>query len=143
MATSRSTVTKGILSTLIAPCGMNCRLCLAYTREKKTCPGCRGDDSIKNKSCIRCRIKNCEKMVQAGGKYCFVCDSFPCARLKQLDKRYRTKYGMSMIDNLEAIRKMGIRKFIRNEKERWNCPQCGGIICVHRPQCPSCQYKWR
>jgi hypothetical protein len=82
-------------------------------------------------------------MVQTRCKYCFGCDSFPCARLKNLDKRYRTKYGMSMIDNLGDIRKFGIRRFIRNEKERWTCPECGQAICVHRPQCPFCLQKWR
>jgi Protein of unknown function (DUF3795) len=128
---------------LIAPCGMNCRLCLAYIRDKKTCPGCRGDDSLKAISRFRCRIKTCKKMVNAGLKYCFCCDSYPCVRLKNLDKRYRTKYGMSMIDNLESIGKSGIRIFIRNEKERWTCPKCGGTICVHRPQCPSCMKRWR
>ncbi len=82
-------------------------------------------------------------MANAGVEYCFSCDSFPCARLNHLDKRYRARYGMSMIENLENMRRLGIRHFIRNEKERWNCPECGEIICVHQPQCLSCEYKWR
>ena len=136
-------MTSAIPTTLIAPCGMNCRLCSAYTRDKKACPGCRGDNSLKAKSCVSCQIKNCEKLGNAGIRYCSGCDSFPCVRLKHLDKRYRTKYGMSMIGNLENIGKLGIRQFIRNEKERWTCPQCGELICVHKPQCISCGYKWR
>lgn len=136
-------MTNAIPTTLIAPCGMNCRLCSAYMRDKKTCPGCRGDDTDKPKSVVSCRIKNCEEMAGAEIKYCSGCDNFPCLRLKHLDKRYRTKYGMSMIANLESIRKSGIRQFIRNEKERWTCPQCGTMICVHKPQCISCGHKWR
>jgi len=127
---------------LIAPCGMNCRLCRAYTRDKKACPGCRGDDSIKPKTRVTCRIKNCEKMVQGKVRYCFDCDSFPCDRLNHLDERYRAKYGMSMINNLNEIKKFGIRYFINNEKERWSCPTCGNMICVHNPQCLSCEHKW-
>lgn len=138
-----STKTNAIRTTLIAPCGMNCRLCRAYTRDKKACPGCRGDDSVKAKACVTCRIKNCEKMVQGRVRYCFRCDSFPCARLKHLDKRYRAKYGMSMIDNLENIRELGIRHFLKNEKERWTCPECGELLCVHKPQCLSCGHQWR
>ncbi|PIP06949.1 MAG: GNAT family N-acetyltransferase, partial [Syntrophobacteraceae bacterium CG23_combo_of_CG06-09_8_20_14_all_50_8] len=88
-------------TTLIAPCGMNCRLCQAYIRDKKPCPSCRGYDSGKSKSCVSCKIKNCEKIAKGNLKYCFGCDTFPCAKLKHLDNRYRTKYGMSMIDNLE------------------------------------------
>ena len=122
MISKRSTKTTAISTKLIAPCGMNFRLCIALTRDKKPCPGCRGDDSLKAKVRIMCRIKNCEMMVNAKVKYCFGCSSFPCSRLDHLDKRYRDKYGMSMIDNLEKIRKFGIRHFIRNEKERWSCP---------------------
>jgi hypothetical protein len=138
----KSTKTNTIHTTLIAPCGMNCHLCHAYIRDKKTCPGCRDDDSLKSKTCVSCRIKNCEKIVQDEAVYCFSCDSFPCDRLKHLDKRYRTKYGMSMIGNLENIRKFGIRNFIRNEKEKWTCPKCGELISVHKPQCLSCGHKW-
>jgi len=143
MTSKRSTKTTAIYMKLIAPCGMNCRLCRAYTRDKKPCPGCRGNDSHKSKSCVVCRIKNCEKIANAKAKYCFSCDGFPCVRLNHLDKRYRTKYGMSMIDNLERIRKFGIRHFIRSEKERWSCPECGEMLCVHKPQCLSCQHTWR
>jgi predicted RNA-binding Zn-ribbon protein involved in translation (DUF1610 family) len=50
---------------------------------------------------------------------------------------------MSMMGNLEDIKRFGIRRFIRNEKERWACPECGEIICVHKPQCISCGYQWR
>jgi hypothetical protein len=75
---------------LIAPCGIDCRLCYAYIREKDHCPGCRGDDSQKKKSCLACKIKNCEKLVEGDFKYCYECDSFPCETLKILsDKVWR------------------------------------------------------
>jgi hypothetical protein len=50
---------------------------------------------------------------------------------------------MSMIGNLENIREFGIRQFIRNEKERWSCPECSELLCVHYPQCLYCQHTWR
>jgi hypothetical protein len=50
---------------------------------------------------------------------------------------------MSMIDNLEIISETGIRHFIRNEKEKWSCSECGRLICVHKPQCLYCGHKWR
>lgn len=134
--------TKAINAMLIAPCGMNCRLCRAYIRDKKGCPGCFGDDSLKLQSCVTCRIKNCDSLEKNKLRFCFSCESFPCERLKNLDKRYRTKYGMSMIDNLEKIKNDGIVLFIKNEKERWTCPECNEIICVHNPGCLSCGYKW-
>jgi len=130
-----------IKSTSIAPRGMNCALCIGYLREKKPCPGCGGNDIGKPKHCVVCKIKNCEKIEAIKPKYCFKCDKFPCTRLKQLDKRYRTKYRMSMIENLEKIRESGIRRFIKQEKQRWTCQHCGGIICVHRENCLFCGRK--
>lgn len=128
---------------LIAPCGMNCRLCIAYIREKNPCPGCRCDNRVKPKTRFTCRIKTCDKLKVGTAKYCFTCDLFPCGRLKHLDKRYRTKYGMSMIDNLAQIQKTGIRRFIKNELKKWACPECGELLCVHKPQCLCCSRSWR
>jgi hypothetical protein len=127
---------------LIAPCGINCRLCRAYVRDKKACPGCRSENTFKSISCIQCKIKNCEKMVTGKFEYCFECGKFPCARLTHLDKRYRTKYGTSAIENLNSIKKSGIKNFVKNENKKWTCPECGARICMHKPQCLSCGYVW-
>ena len=72
------------------------------------------------------------------GKYCFQCTGYPCKRVKHIDKRYRTKYHMSMIENLDYIKEHGINDFVRKEKERWACSSCGGVICCHRDSCVEC-----
>ena len=123
---------------LIAPCGMNCGLCIGHLRERRQCPGCHGEDRHKPKHCVVCRIKTCSEMTPSTQSFCHVCNSFPCTRLRQLDKRYRTKYGMSMIENLENIRDMGIDEFVTRETARWACPSCGAILCVHRTDCMHC-----
>jgi hypothetical protein len=125
-------------SSLIAPCGMNCGICMAYLREKKKCPGCRVFDKDEPVSIARCRIKNCANFKNSKLKFCFECEEFPCKNIKHLDKRYRTKYNMSMIENLDNIKKFGIREFVKNEKIRWACSRCGGTICVHRGYCYNC-----
>lgn len=126
---------------LIAPCGMNCGICHAYLREKDKCPGCRLFNAEKPVSIAGCRIKNCEIIQKGKIKYCFECGNFPCKNLKRLDKRYRTKYNMSEIENLEYIKKNGIRKFVSKEKTRWACSKCRGTICVHKGYCLSCRKK--
>jgi len=143
MKTTTSTKSKPMLSSLIAPCGMNCRLCRAYIREKNACPGCRIDDHPKPKTRAQCRIKQCEMLKAADLKYCSDCSKSPCDRLKHLDTRYKTKYGMSMIDNLTNIKQSGIRNFIKQEKVRWGCPKCGEVICVHKESCINCNHTWR
>ena len=140
-----------IKSKLIAPCGMNCMICYSYipcnlktgylSRKKNKCPGCWGVDTNKSNSCVSCKIKNCDNLHKTKSKFCFECAEFPCLRIKQLDKRYRTKYNMSMLENLENIKKLGLRKFVQNEKIRWTCSECGGIICVHTGHCSNCGEK--
>ncbi len=126
---------------LIAPCGINCRLCRAYGRERNPCAGCRAGGNFKFKSAVQCSV-HCEKLAAEEIRYCFECDEFPCKRLAHLDKRYRTRYGTSPIENLKRIRANGIRMFVRNENEKWACPQCGAMLCMHNPQCAACGYQW-
>ncbi len=125
--------------TLVAPCGMNCSICVAYLREKNKCPGCRGSDANKPKTRVHCKIKTCPVMIEKGVSFCFECEEFPCKLLLYLDKRYRMKYHMSMIENLESIKNNGIESFLNNEKVRWLCSACGGTICVHEGLCHSCK----
>jgi hypothetical protein len=125
---------------LIAPCGMNCGICLAYLREKNHCHGCRELDKNKKPTRWKCVIKNCKIIKNNNWKFCSdKCGEFPCKRMKSLDKRYRTKYDMSMLENLGYIKKNGIRKLVKKEEKRWRCPKCGGVICVHRKKCSSCE----
>ncbi len=130
---------------LIAPCGMNCGLCSSYLtlkyNLKKTgvlrteCPGCRP----RNKQCYY--GKKCSLLGQGTVHFCYECGDFPCRLLKTLDKRYRTFYHMSMIENLEYIKSYGIRQFLTQQTEKWRCPQCGGIICCHNGICYNCSIE--
>ncbi len=131
-----------IKSKPIAPCGINCMICRGYLlRKKNKCSGCWGDNTNKSNLCVNCKIKNCDNLLKTKSKFCFECEKFPCLSIKQLDKRYRTKYNMSALENLENIKKLGVRKFVQNEKIRWTCPECGGIICVHTGHCSNCGEK--
>jgi hypothetical protein len=124
-------------SILIAPCGMNCGLCMAYMRERNRCSGCNTDSTQKARHCFTCRIKNCTER-NGDSSFCFSCEKYPCTRLRQLDKRYRTKYSMSMLENLNGIRVSGLDRFMEVENQRWACPKCGYPICVHNKICYHC-----
>ena len=117
---------------LIAPCGMDCAICTAFLRKKNRCGGCYAPDRKCSKNCT---IFTCERV---RGRYHHDCGAFPCRRLKQLDTRYRAKYHMSMFENLAAIRNLGIRAFVKSERERWTCKTCGGTIDVHKYRCSVC-----
>ena len=123
---------------LIAPCGMNCALCMSYQRPKRKCPGCRGEGPEIPEYCHRCIIRNCDTIWNSASHLCHECERMPCKRLKQLDARYRAKYGMSMIANLEEIKEQGMDAFLSHQESRYRCPICHGLLCVHRSRCLSC-----
>jgi len=110
-----------MMEILIAPCGMNCALCSSYLSMKydlrktgilKTyCAGCRP----RGKNCAFMK-KSCALIGEGKLQYCYLCVDFPCHRLKALDKRYRTKYHMSMIENLTCIKENGIAIFLTGEE---------------------------
>jgi hypothetical protein len=120
---------------LIAPCGMNCGTCLAYLRVKNHCPGCRVISAAKPMSCQKCIIANCIHLEKSNSKFCYDCVKFPCTRMKQLDKRYRTRYNTSFIENLSMIKEKGMAEFLDFESGRRTCPDCGAVLCVHRQDC--------
>jgi len=119
-------------TTLIAPCGMDCAICGAFLQEKNRRNGCAAANSKGSRNCT---LASCRQVKE---RYRHTCEEFPCRRLKQLDKRYRTKYHMNMLENLAAINKDGIRAFVKSERERWTCTTCGGTIDVHHYRCSAC-----
>jgi hypothetical protein len=141
---------------LIAPCGMNCSLCVSYQSQKydlkkqgfnrKYCPGC----IPRGENCTHMGDQ-CEPLKNGTIRFCYQCETFPCKRLKALDKRYRTKYHLSMIENLKSIEKNGMDSFLISEAEKWACSQCGKPICCHNGLCLKCdleilrqnkKYRW-
>lgn len=141
---------------LIAPCGMNCALCVSYQAmqnginkegfHRRYCPGC----IPRGKHCTFMRDQ-CEKVGTGQVRFCTECGDFPCKRLKSLDARYREKYHMSMIDNLRYIQAHGMEDFLQQEEKNWACATCGHPVCCHNGLCLHCdldclknnkKYRW-
>lgn len=125
-------------SLLIAPCGMNCGICIGYLRDKNKCDGCNTESDSKPKYCKSCVIKNCENLSKTTSGFCYDCTIYPCKRLKQLDKRYRNKYHMSMIENLAIIQEFGLEEFLKRENIKWTCAKCHARVSAHRDYCLEC-----
>jgi hypothetical protein len=133
-------------SVLVAPCGMNCTLCASYQALKNdvnskglrisTCKGCRP----RNKQCAFIK-KRCPKMLKGEVKFCFECTDFPCHTLETLSARYKVRYRMSMIENLQCIKEKGMAKFLKAQAEQWRCSRCGGTICCHNGLCFNCDLE--
>lgn len=123
---------------LIAPCGMDCGVCSRTFRLKDACPGCRST-SPKPRYCDDCAIRQCDALPNGPGSFCFECATFPCARLKRLDTRYRTRYRTSLLENLRTIQELGLERFVDAERHRWTCTSCGALMSIHKDYCPACK----
>lgn len=110
---------------LIAPCGMNCGLCLHYLRKENKCPGCFSGRKVNGRP-IKCARRLCKHRY---GETCFDCVRFPCLSIQTLDERYRLRYNMSVIDNLKYLHQYGMEAMIQNEIKRWVTEE--GTYCVH------------
>ncbi len=133
-----------MLEESIAPCGMNCSLCIAYIFNKhdlnkegfhkKYCNGC----IKRGKNCTFALARHCDLIANGKIRFCYECNTFPCESLKRLDKRYKTKYNMSMIENLNYIKEKGITKFLQKEEKKWKCQTCNEFVCCHSGMCLNC-----
>jgi Protein of unknown function (DUF3795) len=125
-----------ISTTTLAPCGMNCAVCYVHLREKKACQGCWGQEDSQPQHCRKCNIRDCA--VSRGIDFCFECLLFPCAIIKRLDKSYRQRYHVSLIENAIQSKTIGTETFLIKEKQKWTCVHCGGVISLHDRACSAC-----
>ncbi|MBE2201158.1 MAG: DUF3795 domain-containing protein [Anaerolinea sp.] len=123
-------------ATMLAPCGMNCRVCYVHLKKKKPCLGCWGQDDSKPEHCRTCKIKTCA--LEQGIDFCFNCSTFPCAIIKRLDKSYRQRYQVSLIDNAMRLKTVGAKQYLKEERDKWTCADCGGIVSLHDRVCSEC-----
>lgn len=82
---------------MLAPCGMNCMVCYKHCNHKKPCPGCLKGDAAKPEHCRKCAIKSC--VGEKGLALCHHCHQYPCKLIKNLEKTYRKRYGVSLMAN--------------------------------------------
>jgi hypothetical protein len=130
---------------LVAPCGMNCAICRAYIAYTHGIPRVRGKITYCA-GCVprakNCYIKrNCKKLDKHQIQSCSECATMPCEKLAHLDKRYRERYSMSMVENLKLLKVKGMDEFLKSQAEKYTCPSCGDVVCVHDAKCYSCGYK--
>jgi hypothetical protein len=132
-----------LVEELIAPCGMDCRICIGFfgyavngRKRKMKCSGCRP----RNKTCAFVK-KDCNNLSKNKIDFCFECKDFPCKKLLELDDRYQRKYRMSMIENLKYIKAKGMNKFLKLQDEKYICQKCGELICVHNDICYNCGFN--
>ena len=141
----RRTVLKMLFTKeMIAPCGLDCSLCMFAHAKEKPCLGCNVDSDSKPAFCASwCKIIPCEKRVKNGYEFCDECPDYPCEDMMERETRYTTAYPLkeSPMQNLKDIRTMGMEAFLEQQRKRFTCAKCGGPICIHNGICRDCGSK--
>ena len=127
----------------IAPCGVYCEACPSF---KTSCNGCGSENkNQKRKSKWSCKIRVC-CFKKNNFSFCYECERFPCKEYsKKLseshkeDKKYQ--YRHELPKNLMRIKKIGIEKWLKEQKVRWQCPNCSGKIKFYYYKCSDCGFK--
>jgi hypothetical protein len=128
---------EAISENMIAACGINCFACYArFPKRKEPCPGCRAQTETHiRKSCQTCEIRRCAN--ERALRFCAECEDFPCAKLKPVHKRYMSIHKIDLAQNgRDAVRDM--TAYLSQQKTRYTCKHCGGIINMHYNVCSDC-----
>lgn len=121
---------------LLAPCGMNCLFCYKHCASPKPCRGCWANEGDKPSHCRSCAIRDCA--AAQGLSNCAACGQFPCSRVKSLDRGYRRKYQVSLVERGRERLRLGDSAQWELDCRRFACPACGEVLSLHDGICSGC-----
>ena len=105
----------------------------AMTTADIHCKGCLSDDRFM--FCENCSIRDCAQ--DRGIEGCHDCEDFPCAHIND----FPMAVGKKVILRSVAFRKAwGTAEWIRQEEERYVCPQCGNKVFRGVTRCNQCKH---
>lgn len=151
-----------INSNLLAPCGLYCGVCAVLyatrdnnqkfregllgfykgklpnsenlTAEDIRCGGCLSEQPFLY--CKKCLIRECT--TSRGYVGCHECDEFPCLHIEHFPIAVGKKVIMRTIP---YWRQVGTEKFVKDEEERYQCPECGQKLFRGAKRCNQCKIE--
>ncbi len=144
---------------IAAVCGLYCEACSWYistaedherlkrlanqrdwSEEESRCYGCRSGKRLPY--CERCKMFACT--AEQGIDFCSECEEYPCNDLKQFQSAM--PHRIELWGNLERIKSVGYKQWLKEIKENYTCPQCQILNSCYDLKCrkcgeePSCNY---
>jgi hypothetical protein len=98
------------------------------------CLGCKSDKTAG--WCAKCNIKTCA--VEKGIDSCGECDSFPCEKLTAFQNNGKD-YRLLAEKNCHTVKEKGRKEWLKEQRKRWTCPECGALFSWNDEACPKCK----
>jgi hypothetical protein len=111
-----------------------------WSVEEGKCYGCRSEKRLAY--CGKCRMSACA--AERGIDFCSECEEYPCNDLKQFQSVM--PHRIELWVNLDRIKSVGYRKWLKEVRENYVCPRCETINSTYDLKCrkcgrePSCNY---
>ncbi len=76
------------------------------------------------------------------------CESFPCGpHYKKLLNSHpgdpRFMYRHEIPENFRKLKELGPDRYIEYQRNRYSCPDCGGLVYMYHYQCSQCGKRVR
>ncbi len=100
------------------------------------CDGCLSGGRLAG-HCQKCDIR-LHALKNQDNFRCSGCEELPCYRITNLINMGHYLHRGEYLPNLEKIREMGVREWVKYEEERWRCPGCGLPMSWYDTECVGC-----
>ncbi len=136
-------------------CGLYCGACFimnAYKQNRNNClpldwinplenkeikcHGCKSEIIFEN--CRGCKIRECAQSKNL--EFCNECSQFPCEKIKVFEER-NLKHHKVALFYFDKIKESGIQEWLKQQKDRWSCTNCGNQFSWYEENCNYCDAK--
>ena len=62
-----------------------------------------------------------------------------CGGCLKIGSEKPKRYEVSLMENTRLVKECGIEYFMRQQKNKYTCAKCGGIISIHDKECSECR----
>jgi hypothetical protein len=106
-----------------------------YTLKDLECDGCLANGRL-TPYCRECQMRLCAK-AKPGVTRCSDCSDFPCPTITAFNND-GLRHHAEVLDNIRHLREVGVEAWLKEQSERWRCPQCGASVDWYARTCFHC-----
>ena len=108
---------------------------LSVTLNDLYCDGCLAQGRLVS-YCQYCRIRQCAND-KPGVTRCSDCSDFPCSFITDFNND-GLRHHAEALKNLRRQQETGVEAWLKEEEERWRCPQCQAPVEWYAQTCFHC-----